>query len=99
MSHSSSSERIDFFCSGVAIIRVCHGLGGCRGHSGSLRAMTLHSNEIEKSVGMPLGPGVDDIEHARRRFGRDEAECFLQYRADDGMQAVLDEGVVVGLGL
>ena len=34
---------------------------------------------------MPFGPGIDDIEHGMHRFGRDEAECFLQYRADDGM--------------
>ena len=48
---------------------------------------------------MLLGPSVDDIEHGMHRFGRDEAECFLHYRVDDRMQAVLNEGLVVSLGL
>ena len=48
---------------------------------------------------MPVGPGVDDIEHSMHGLGRDEAERFLQYRVNDRMQAVLDKALVVVFGL
>jgi len=47
---------------------------------------------------MPVGPGVDDVEHRVRRLGRDEAEHVLQDRVHDGVQPVLGEGLVVVLG-
>src|SRR5215469_1710328 len=48
---------------------------------------------------MPVGPGVDDIEHGAGRFGRHEAEHVLQDRVHDGVQPVLGEGRVVVLRL
>src|SRR6266849_5566517 len=51
------------------------------------------------SVGMPAGPGVDDVEHGGGRLGRYEAEHFLQQRVDDRVQPLLGERLVVVLGL
>jgi hypothetical protein len=48
---------------------------------------------------MPVGPGVDDVEHRMVRLGRDEAEHPLQDRVHDGVQPVLGEGLEVVLGL
>jgi hypothetical protein len=57
------------------------------------------SSAEPRSVRMPFGPGVDDIEHSVHGLGRDEAEPFLQYRVNDRMQAVLDKVLVVIFGL
>ena len=48
---------------------------------------------------MPVGPGVDDVEHRVGGLGRHEAEHLLQDRVHDGVQPVLGEGLVVVLGL
>ena len=47
---------------------------------------------------MPVGPGVNDVEHGGRRLGRYEAEHLPQDRVDHRVQPILGEGLVIVLG-
>src|SRR6516165_5966666 len=51
------------------------------------------------SAGMPVGPGVDDVEHGVHGLGGHEAALLLNDRVHDGVQPVLGEGLEVVLGL
>src|SRR5215469_16532280 len=51
------------------------------------------------SAGMPVGPGVDEVEHGAGRLGRHEAEHLLQDRVHDGVKPLLYEGLKLVLGL
>jgi AcrR family transcriptional regulator len=51
-----------------------------------------------RSPWVPVGPGVDYVEHGVGRLGWHEAERVLQDRVHDRVQPILGEGFVVVLG-
>ena len=48
---------------------------------------------------MPVGPGVDEVEHGVHRLRGREAEHFFQQGVDHRVQPLLYKGLVLVLGL